>query len=146
MKFKVLRLFAAVVIVAGLICLDFNRSSAEILTTESPSSFTVAKAYALDVHKVDAYLIGKMKNVRGIVTKANGGNGNFYFTLRDVRNNATIKGVLFKKTLNKNPEYKSKILQSLNNQSVVYLNGKIDAYNGELEIITWNVWDYEMQS
>ena len=100
-------------------------------------------ANVLDVREVDSYMKGQTKNLRGKVIKANEAKDNLYFTLQDVHNNTTIKGVLFAKTNSKNPSRKQIILNSRDNQTVIYVKGKIDVYNGELEIITWDVKDSE---
>ena len=129
MNYKVLGLFGIVLIVAGAVYLYFY--------TETPD----VPPDALEVHNVDSFLVGKTKKVRGIVIKENEGKGNLYFTLKDVKNDATIKGVLFAKTIGKNPDYKPMLLKSLNNKSVVYLEGEINNYEGELEIKTWQVFE-----
>ena len=100
----------------------------------------------VNVREVDSYMQGQTKNLRGKVIKANEGDGSLYFTLQDVRNSATIKGVLFAKTSNKNPMLKQMLLRSRDNQTIVLVKGKIDVYNGELEIITFEVQDSQEKS
>ena len=132
MNYKVLGLFVIVLIVAGAVYFYTNPPEEP---PQPPSTD------ALEVHNVDSFLVGKTKKVRGIVIKENEGKGNLYFTLKDVKNDATIKGVLFAKTIGKNPDYKPMLLKSLNNKSVVYLEGEINNYEGELEIKTWQVFE-----
>ena len=142
MNYKVLGLFVIVLIVAGAVYLYTNPPKEP---PQPPSAPPIENQQentdALEVHNVDSFLVGKTKKVRGIVIKENEGKGNLYFTLKDVKNDATIKGVLFAKTIGKNPDYKPMLLKSLNNKSVVYLEGEINNYEGELEIKTWQVFE-----
>ena len=94
----------------------------------------------LEVREITSNMEGNTREVRGIVTILNEGKGNVFFTLKDVNNNSKIKCVLFSKTNANDPERKAMLLDSRDNQTVIYLKGKVDVYKGELEIKVWQVF------
>ena len=132
-----------IIAVAGLIVgiLQISPEWFENVFAENTKIIPPLPQEVSEVRNLDSFMSGQTKNVRGVVIKANEGGGNLYFTLQDVRNNATIKGVLFEKTSNKNPLAKRLILRSCDNRVMVYLKGKINIYNDELQIITWEVFE-----
>lgn len=95
----------------------------------------------IDISTITPAMSGTTKDVRGIVTSLYEKKGTVYFTLKDISGQATINGVLFAKTNNDAPERKKVLLKSRDNNSVVYIKGKIDIYKGKLEIKTWQVYD-----
>lgn len=138
-KFVVVITLSVIAIIAEVYPEWFRNDAGETVTA-APSPNVV------DVREVDSFMKGQNKDLRGKVIKANEGGGNLYFTLQDVKNTATIKGVLFAKTDNKNPALKQMLLRSRDNQTVIYVKGKIDVYNGELEIIVFEVQDSQEKS
>ena len=107
---------------------------------ENPAPRKTSTSSLVEVREITEAMTGTTHETRGIVTTLREGKDNVFFTLRDANGNETIKGVLFAKTNRDDPSRKEMLLQSRDNNSVVYLKGEIDIYKGELEIKTWQVY------
>lgn len=80
-------------------------------------------------------LVAKVLNVNH-----NKQSNTVFFDIKDLNSDAKIKGVLFNKTINDNPE-RLDLLQSAANSGIpIYLKGEIDIYKGALEIKAWKIF------
>lgn len=83
---------------------------------------------------------GQYVKVNGFVTDISEGKGHTFFYLKDSNSGATIKTVLFRQENEKNTGRKELIKESITNNQPVTIEGKIDVYNNELEIIVKKVY------
>lgn len=86
------------------------------------------------VQKVTADMKGQNVTVRGYAVKMTSGKGHHFYTFRDIVEPGSIKVVVFKAE-GDNRAMDVSLQNSLNAGSPVTLSGKVDIYNGELEII-----------
>lgn len=94
----------------------------------------------LRVEEITQAMSGMTKETCGIVTILNESKGNVFFTLKSPDSDKIIKCVLFAKTNNDDPERKQMLLESRDNNSLIYLKGEVDIYKGELELKVWQVY------
>lgn len=127
LNYKVLGLFGIIIITVAVTFQIFHHA---------PETFSGTA----EVSEITPKMIGVVRETRGIVLNLNEGKGNIFFTLKDVNTDKKIKGVIFSKTNVNNPEFKNLLIQSRDEKSVIFLNGEIDVYKGELEIKTWQVF------
>ena len=66
-----------------------------------------------------------------------------YYGIKDVSNGTEMKGVMFAKTINDNPERKNLIIEASRTGENIYLYGNVSDYNGTLGIKTWKVFRKE---
>ena len=72
--------------------------------------------------------------VVGKIIKVTEGKGHVFFTVKSMNSDATIKGVLFSSDAAKNPARVEVVRSAHNSGAPVHVTGKIDVYEGALEI------------
>ena len=77
---------------------------------------------------------------RGYVTDISGGKGHVFFYFKDVNGGKEIKGVLFKEENYDNEGRKALVQKSLADGSAIYVDGRVDVYKGELEVIAKKIY------
>ena len=76
----------------------------------------------------------------GYITTISGGKGHTFITLKDVNNDKTIKGVLFRQENEENTGRKELLEQNAKTDNIINIEGKVDIYENELEIIIKKVY------
>lgn len=83
---------------------------------------------------------GKRVIVSGYVVDVSKGKGHTFFYLKDANSSATIKAVLFRQENQKNTGREVLITESEHTNNLVNIEGIVDVYKGELEIIVKKVY------
>lgn len=83
---------------------------------------------------------GQEVKIAGYVTSISGGKGHTFCTVKDPNSNASIKVVLFKSDSEADPSRKSNLEASYNNKDIITIEGKVDVYQEELEVIAKKVY------
>ncbi|MBI4895125.1 MAG: OB-fold nucleic acid binding domain-containing protein [Candidatus Aenigmarchaeota archaeon] len=104
----------AILVVAGLVVLFF------LVVFIEPVSMNISQISEKD--------IGKIVSINASVENKNLRNGNLFLELGDVDSNSTIKAVMFENDIKQD-------LSTFQKGSHINIVGRIDRYNGELEII-----------
>ena len=101
------------------------------------------KENMIEISQITPSMEGRTVVTRGHIIKLSSGKGNVFFTYKDVNSSATIKGVLFKEDNYENTDRKALLENCRLNNSIVYVKGKVAIYQGELEIIAYQVFKDE---
>lgn len=78
--------------------------------------------------------------VTGFVNNVTEGKGHTFFYLKDVKSGSTIKVVLFRQENEKNTGRRDLIKEANQNMFPINIEGKVDVYENELEIIAKKVY------
>ena len=113
-----------------------TKSSGEKVSTTDD----VAKDGYTPIKDINNTMKGEYVKVVGYVTKISGGKGHTFFTFKDPNTGAIIKGVLFKQESEADPSRKEYINSSYQNKSIITIEGKVDIYKDELEVIAKKVY------
>ena len=97
------------------------------------------------VPDITSAMQGENIDTRGIVTDLTEGKGHVFFSLKDPKTGKKIRCVMFAKTNNADPNRKNILLRSRDKNSVVYIRGKVNIYNGEPQIKVWEVTDVDAE-
>ena len=83
---------------------------------------------------------GQRVKITGYVSDISGGKGHTFFIFKDPNTSDNIKVVLFKQDNEQDPTRRQQIEASYNSKSVINIEGKVDVYEGELEVIAKKVY------
>ena len=151
MSFKLRKMESIAVIVGTImavivaICQLFpDRCVFEDKDEQTPPSLRPSIRFVA-VPDITSAMQGENIDTRGIVTDLTEGKGHVFFNLKDSNTGKKIRCVMFAKTNNADPNRKNILLRSRDKNSVVYIRGEVDIYNGELEIKVWEVTDVDAE-
>ena len=85
-------------------------------------------------------MVGQDVKIAGYVTSISGGKGHTFCTVKDPNSGASIKVVLFKSDSEADPSRKNNLKASYNNKAIITIEGKVDVYEEELEVIAKKVY------
>ena len=89
---------------------------------------------AVEIGQIGAEMKGQNVTIVGKIIKVTEGKGHVFFTVKSMNSDATIKGVLFSSDAAKNPARVEVVRSAHNSGAPVHVTGKIDVYEGALEI------------
>ncbi|WP_127058126.1 hypothetical protein [Veillonella ratti] len=122
--------------------LPSNNSNSNSVTNVTPNNMSSNNDNARDISSIDQSWKGTKTTVSAIVIKKydseKNGKINKFMTIADPnKRSVTMKAVLF--DTGSNPDSATKLDEAYTNGTPIILNGKIDVYKGELEIIVKSV-------
>ena len=94
----------------------------------------------VSVSEITRDMQGQYVTTSGTITTISGGKGHTFITLKDINNDKTIKCVLFRQENEENTGRKELLEQNAKTDNVVNIEGKVDIYENELEIIIKKVY------
>lgn len=96
----------------------------------------------INVRQISKEMVGKTVVIAAKVSNVNlnKSSNTAFFDVKDINDNTQIKGVIFNKTVNDNPERLEVLQSAVNSGRHVYIKGEIDIYKGSLEIKAWKVF------
>ena len=103
---------------------------------EKVSKDDTNKVNTIPVSSITRDMKGQYVVTSGTISTISGGKGHTFITLRDIDdNNKTIKCVLFRQENEKNTGRKTLLEEKAESYEVVNIEGVVDIYENELEII-----------
>ena len=116
-----------------------NSSSNTNATNNSTAKQDTIKDFT-SIADITENMEGQRVKITGYVSDISGGKGHTFFIFKDPNTSASIKVVLFKQDNEQDPIRRQQIEDSYNNKSVINIEGKVDVYEGELEVIAKKVY------
>lgn len=107
---------------------------------EKVSKDDTNKVNTIPVSSITRDMQGQYVTTSGTITTISGGKGHTFITLKDINNDKTIKCVLFRQENEENTGRKELLEQNAKTDNVVNIEGKVDIYENELEIIIKKVY------
>lgn len=94
----------------------------------------------ISIGSITADMKGSYIKTQGYVSNITGGKGHTFFTFSDPNSGASLKGVLFRQENEKNTGRKDVIESAAQTGALIHVEGKVDVYQGELEVIVKKVY------
>ena len=94
----------------------------------------------ISIGSITADMKGSYIKTQGYVSNITGGKGHTFFTFSDPNSGASLKGVLFRQENDKNTGRKDVIESAAQTGALIHVEGKVDVYQGELEVIVKKVY------
>lgn len=88
----------------------------------------------VEIGEINAEMKGQNATIVGKIIKVSEGKGHVFFTVQAMNSKVTIKGVLFSSDAAKNPARAEVVRSAHSSGAPVHVTGKIDVYEGALEI------------
>lgn len=108
---------------------------------EKVSKDNTNKVNTIPVSSITRDMQGQYVVTSGTISTISGGKGHTFITLRDINDsNKTIKCVLFRQENEKNTGRKTLLEEKAESYEVVNIEGVVDIYENELEIIIKKVY------
>lgn len=107
---------------------------------QPPQPPTPQNDNSIAIGNITADMKGQYVSTQGYVSHITGGKGHTFFTFSDPNSGASLKGVLFRQENEKNTGRKDVIEEAAQNGSLIHVEGKVDVYQGELEVIVKKVY------
>ena len=103
--------------------------------TEKPAQTDLkSNIQSLAISDINEQQKGRQVSVSGYITKYSDGKENVFFTIKDPNKGTTIKCVLFASDNNELAGRREIIVNALSKNKLVFVDGEVDIYKGELEI------------